>query len=286
MDNNTVDINDLSEIQAILLLLLDSDNSKPVKGKTHLQKEMFLIIDKLNNERLNKLAQYEAYHYGPYSEVVDFELERLQIMNLANVEGTRIVITKLGKKYAEKLKEYISQDVLNRIKSIKEQLNDLSHYELLALVYFNYPNMTSESDVLDEILKNRKKLAKSLLKKGKIDESQAALIANADFENLKSNMIESELFNELIDENWKNICYEMGNQVVKYLNANYPNLSYTIVYDIDFDSEEPRIIIQVNNKIPPENEITLLKRVWNEVRKKYSKYMKKFHVLLDHNYEG
>ncbi len=259
MDNNTVDINDLSEIQAILLLLLDSDNSKPVKGKTHLQKEMFLIIDKLNNETLNKLAQYEAYHYGPYSEVVDFELEKLQAMNLANIEGTRIVITELGKKYAEKLKKYISPDVLNRIKSIKEQLNDLSHYELLALVYFNYPNMTSESDVLDKILKNRKKLAKSLLKKGKIDESQANLIANADFENLKSNVVKSELFNELIDENWKNVCYDIGNQVVKYLNANYPTLSYTIVYDVDFDSEEPRIIIQINDEIPPKMKLSFSK---------------------------
>ncbi|ACV24973.1 hypothetical protein [Methanocaldococcus fervens] len=120
---NNVNIDKLSEIQALLLLLLESNENEPIKSKTHLQKEMFLIINELNDEELKNTAQYEAYRYGPYSEVVDFELEKLSVMNLViTLENGKIALTEHGKKLVKELKKYAGPKLLNTISKIKKDL--------------------------------------------------------------------------------------------------------------------------------------------------------------------
>jgi len=53
------------------------------------------------------------------------------------------------------------------IEWVKDLLNNLDNEEVLALIYFSYPQMAKYSAKIDKILKNRKDLALKLYKKGK-----------------------------------------------------------------------------------------------------------------------
>ncbi|ADC65800.1 protein of unknown function UPF0175 [Ferroglobus placidus DSM 10642] len=165
----------LSPIQALILLLLDSENAQPVKGRTWLQKEMFLILSNAGKE-IEEEAQFEPHHFGPYSEVVESELANLKLLGLVD-ENKEIRITKAGKKIAAELRKYVSPKFLEFISQVKRELNDLTEDELLAYIYFTFPEMTSESKALERILKKRKWLALSLYRKGKVSLSKASQIA-------------------------------------------------------------------------------------------------------------
>jgi len=129
-----------------------------------------------NIKDLEEEIVFEPHHYGPCSEMVEQELENLEILGLIERNGG-IRLTKRGKKAFSILVNRVNPNELEIIKEIKELLNDLSEYELLALIYFTYPKMTKESRVLDKILKNRMNLAISLYLKGKVSLSKAAEIS-------------------------------------------------------------------------------------------------------------
>lgn len=174
--NWKIDINSLSPLQALILLLLDANNEKPVKGKTWLQKEMFLLVHNTGKEEIIHGAQFEPHHYGPYSETIDAELDALRMMGLIEVNKL-ISLRPEGKRLASKLKKVVSNEFLEIVEEIKENLNDLSEDELLAYIYFTFPNMTTESRVLERIKHKRERLAVSLYRKGKVSLSKAAQIA-------------------------------------------------------------------------------------------------------------
>jgi len=54
-----VDINDLSPLQALMLLLLNANKGEPIKGKTWLQKEMFLLVHNTGKDEIIQGAQFE-----------------------------------------------------------------------------------------------------------------------------------------------------------------------------------------------------------------------------------
>ena len=194
--NWEIDVNSLSPLQALILLLLDANEGKPVKGKTWLQKEMFLLVHNTGKEEIIQGAQFEPHHYGPYSETIDAELDILRMMGLVEINGP-ISLKPKGRRLASKLRKIVSNDFLELVEEIKENLNDLSEDELLAYIYFTFPNMTTESRVLERIKRKRERLAVSLYKKGKVSLSKAAQIAGmsvGDFiELLKKRRVPVEL---------------------------------------------------------------------------------------------
>jgi predicted HTH domain antitoxin len=183
----------LSKIKVLILLLLDSLDGKPIKGKLSLQKQIFLLSRYLG---LENEALYEPHHYGPYSEVVDIDLEQLVLMDLAHIND-EIRITEEGRKLAEKIKEKIDKEKLKLIDEVKEWLYDLDNDELMALIYFSFPEMAIESRELERIRRKRVMLAASLYAKGKISLEKAADIAGmslVDFMNfLKKRKIPIEI---------------------------------------------------------------------------------------------
>lgn len=191
-----IDINSLSPLQALILLLLDANRGEPIKGKTWLQKEMFLLVHNTGKDKIIQGAQFESHHYGPYSETIDAELDTLRMIGLIEIDRS-IRLKPEGKKLASRLREVVSNEFLELVKEIKNNLNDLSEDELLAYIYFTFPKMTTESRVLERIKNKRKRLAISLYKKGKVSLSKAAQIAGmsvSDFiELLKKRRIPVEL---------------------------------------------------------------------------------------------
>jgi len=160
-------------IERYIVLLLGS-GLNPIPSKLHLQKELFILSN--FNPILNKFFHFEKHYYGPFSqEISDLLEEPIYFSNSWIKEGNQIKLTENGKNLFESLKEKFQdntkfQKLLESIKMIRKLYDKLSDNELLLLVYQNYPKFRKKASKFNEIFRNRKQLALSLLKKGLITE--------------------------------------------------------------------------------------------------------------------
>ena len=138
----------LTIVQKYLILLLGALDFKPLPRKTWLQAGWFLLSQNIKN--LGNEIYFESHHYGPYSELLDQELENLEILGIVKLNN-KIELTDMGRKVYNRLVGRLSPDELELIREIRSELDDLTEEELLALIYFSYPEMTRESRVLDKI---------------------------------------------------------------------------------------------------------------------------------------
>jgi predicted HTH domain antitoxin len=181
-------------VKKYLLLLLNANNNERIREKTKFMKELFLISK--NVPELEYEADFEAYSYGPYSDYGSDALEEFEVLNLVDT-ASGYNLTDLGNEIATILKKSVIKDDLEMIEDIKQLCNDLNTDEILALVYYAYPEMTIESLVKDRIDKKRRRIALSLLKKGKVSMGKAAEIAGMSmssfYEMLKEKKIKFEM---------------------------------------------------------------------------------------------
>ena len=143
-----------SELSAkdFVLLLLNSDNQKPIKGNLFIQKEMFLIVEEVWPE-LKEELQFEAYDYGPYSHVLVNILRELRselLVNFEDIEGNVYSITKQGQMYLEGIE--FPKGIEKKVNNLKVGSNKLGYKGLLRYVYFSYPEFTINSKIKDEVL--------------------------------------------------------------------------------------------------------------------------------------
>ncbi len=162
-------------IKKYLLLLLSANDNMPIRGKTTVMKELFLISK--NIPELEEEADFEPYYYGPESDEILNALEELEVVGLMNEADKKYMLTDLGKEIADIIKKDIANNELEMIEDMKRLSNDLTVDEILALVYYTYPEVAMESVVKDRIENKRKDIALSLLKKGKISIGKASEIA-------------------------------------------------------------------------------------------------------------
>lgn len=171
-----MEIEDLTESQKSILLLLSSKNHEPIKGKTWFQKEVFLMAK--NIPELEDDTSFEADFYGPYSENAEEELEDLKLEGMVSSDKTeKIRITEEGIKLVKRLEKETSKDRLILIEEIKEFLNDLSLDELLVFIYYTYEDMTTESYIKEKLEKIRVEIAKRLFLKKKVSLEKASELA-------------------------------------------------------------------------------------------------------------
>lgn len=181
-------IEDMSELQKFIVLLLDSKNQEPISGKTsfkkelHFQKELFFIAK--NIPELEKEASFDYDFYGPYSDNAKEGVKALALDEIVDDRQTSMMLSNLGKEIAEKLRKKYPKDVLELLSEIKELLNDISEDELLTLVYVTVPKYARESLIWEKLSKNRVNIAISLYKKKKISIGRAVEIADVPLEKL------------------------------------------------------------------------------------------------------
>lgn len=177
------------------LLLLNAIDNEPIKGKTRFMKELFLISK--NILELEEITDFEADNYGPSSDYVSNTLEDLEVVKLLNKINGRYMLTDSGKEIVDIIKKDISENEVDMIEDMKRLCNNLNTDEILALVYYTYPEMTIESLVKDKIESKREKIALSLLKKGKVSIGKASEIAgfpmNSFYKLLKEKKIKIEM---------------------------------------------------------------------------------------------
>jgi hypothetical protein len=164
----------LTLTQKYILLLLESNSEEPITGKVWFQKELFLVSQ--NIPRLETETDFEASLMGPFSENANSELDQLRIEGLVQLNGS-IKLTIEGKQVTQRVKTKASQQTKDILSEMKSFVNDLPEDEMLAFVYFSYPQMTEESIVFEEIKQRRVQLALSLYRKKKVSIGKAAMIA-------------------------------------------------------------------------------------------------------------
>ena len=92
----------LNTVGRFILLLAGAQQFRPIPGKIHLQKEMYLfqrMFPELGGE-----AGYEPRAAGPYSDAVDDEAGRLESSGLIGLDGGRFELTREGRAAFDGLK--------------------------------------------------------------------------------------------------------------------------------------------------------------------------------------
>lgn len=173
-------IDDLTEIQRITLLLLDSKGKEPLRGRLWFQKELYLLAQNL--KELASEANFEPDLMGPYSENAEEELVQLELNDLIRIVDNRIMITPFGTELAKELRDEFKKEDIDMIEDFKEFMNDLSQDELLAFIYFSYPDTVSESVKVKPLIPKRDKIALQLYRKGKLSLEKSAKVAGLSVE--------------------------------------------------------------------------------------------------------
>jgi len=179
----------LSITQKVAILLLSAKSFQPIKGKLWFQKEFFLVAENLS--QLQEETDFEEDLLGPYSEIVDEELEQLRLEGI--VEKRKLQLTPLGREIAKSLQSKVSNNFLQLVSDIKSFLNDLTEDELLGFIYFSYPYMTTESIRYKQIEENRQQIAISLYRKGKVSLGKASQIAGISQEDFIEKLREKRI---------------------------------------------------------------------------------------------
>lgn len=176
----------------LLLIGLDSD-ARGLGGITRLQKLLFLLEQEEGMEAAEGGYTFEAYKAGPYSPALYDDLEFLENLGLLKSEVTaeasepeqaelkklsfdhligrevddddgpasadtyeerRFRVTDNGKERIERLLKAGGVDpVVGKIRRIKSKYGKFSLNDLLYYVYTKYPEMTTESEIRDEVLR-------------------------------------------------------------------------------------------------------------------------------------
>lgn len=170
----------------------DIDIANGINGITRLQKFLFLLENENYIEKIDDGYQFEAYKAGPYSPTIYDDLEFLENLGLIKSETSgvateeeaadmdftfeelmddeeltddeiktpdlydekRFRITEDG---AAKVKAILQQKeftpVVDGIRKIKSKFGHYSLDDLLYYVYTKYPDMTTESEIKDHVLR-------------------------------------------------------------------------------------------------------------------------------------
>ena len=163
----------LGAVGRFILLLAGARQFRPIPGRTHLQKEMYLLqrmFPELGGE-----AGYERRFAGPHSDAVDDEAGRLARSGLIGLDGGRFELTPEGRAAFDVLKIDMDGE-LESVEDLKGRFNDLTQDEIAVLAYFSQPDL-GDGPAGCADLKTRERLAVSMYRKRKISAQKAAQIA-------------------------------------------------------------------------------------------------------------
>lgn len=179
-----------------LLLLLYLNDQEPIKGAVRLTKMMFLfnkqIAKTLEGKGLEseKLPDFIAYHYGPFSKdvyeqielfagigfvkVTDMNIEE-EMSDVDDIVETEFIdecyqgdselktennfweykITDVGKGFVEKeLLIGLTDEQRGILEAFKRKITEMPIKQILYYVYAKYPEYTEKSLIKDEVLGN------------------------------------------------------------------------------------------------------------------------------------
>lgn len=137
-----------------------------IHGITKLQKLLFLVENETQffEDHGNKLAfEFTAHKMGPFSKHVYEEIRFLQQLRAIETESMEeepgdeslankiFHITPKGEKIASELCNQLNSEHDEELKALIKKYNPMELRELLRYIYTEYPNFTTESEIMDEV---------------------------------------------------------------------------------------------------------------------------------------
>lgn len=140
--------------QLLPLALLQASNDHKIRGRTRLQKMVFLIQEEFDTDQLPGEYNYIPYDYGPFAKKLYEDLDHLEERGVVKEESETIEDDKVVYFYTlgPNADEYLSnwsqdelEDVLELAETIKDRFNDIPLPDLLDYVYSEYPEYAENS---------------------------------------------------------------------------------------------------------------------------------------------
>jgi hypothetical protein len=164
MQKTRLSYDDEETFRKKLIALLLSGADKPIASKVNFQKELFLLIKSM--PQFESLFDFMSHRLGPYSNSAEHVIENNPELFVADNKG--IYLSDEGKRFSLSVKKEMQPEnlgQLNRsIEFIRSVYDHLTDDEFMFLIYMTY-DYTEKSDRFDALLKRRKQLADSLLRK-------------------------------------------------------------------------------------------------------------------------
>lgn len=180
----TLEKDDLGQEGKILLRLVGSNNGEAVPRNLWLQKELFQLSKGFPD--LEEFLDFQPHLQGPFSEEVEAVEKRLKRLGLIDRNSSgEIELTSKGRNFDDELQEEIPGHIQEAMKEIKDFMNDLSKDELLAYIYYTYPEMTADSVEKKDIDDKREELAQQMYEEDKISLEKASEIAGMSISKYK-----------------------------------------------------------------------------------------------------
>ena len=160
-----------------------------IPGLTWLQKEVFLVLRRLEGEDIVKRS-FEPHKLGMFSEEVDHLLQGLMadgVVVRAGVAG--LALSAEGKRLADEILGSGKSGVAI-VREVKGLLNALDYGDLIAYVYSAYPGWDSASEVKHFLgdRGRRERLAYRLYASNKISIERAAQVAGMTVEKFAGDL--------------------------------------------------------------------------------------------------
>ncbi len=169
-------------LRRLVVLLAASNGCEPIRGRTKLQKIVFMLTENKGWEC--GPCGYVAGSHGPHSDIVEEEAARLEDAGILRTDGEDVSITQLGGEVAGRIAGGEDRRTLARIDEYKDVFNSMTADELLAYVYSTYPDMATRSPTYDRIMSSKERHAVSMLVKGNISLGRAAEILDRPVEDV------------------------------------------------------------------------------------------------------
>lgn len=125
---------------ALLLLASLHYYKKPIRGRTRLQKLVYLLKTRYG---IPFSFNFRPYYYGPYSDelsnlisflnALNFTVERAEFLDLGVIRFN-YTLTERGKKYLEDIEKKLDKKTLKIIQKLKESITELSTVDTSKLI--------------------------------------------------------------------------------------------------------------------------------------------------------
>ncbi|MBX8636169.1 MAG: hypothetical protein KIS30_04155 [Thermoplasmata archaeon] len=134
---------DLNDRQKILLLSIDAMRRNGLPMDPMSVQKMVFLVTKLMPERLKDYDNdYLPYDFGPYSELVETDVARMQDLGLLNGD------LQVDSTFNEMKHEISRKDIeLDEIASLVSSFKDFDRDDLVYVVYKLYPDYTVGSKI-------------------------------------------------------------------------------------------------------------------------------------------
>ena len=161
------------------------DNS--IRGTTWLQKIMYIACKYCGNDELD----FVPYKHGMYSKELEESVRRCSDNGLICVHrpdrNGSMHITEKGRKSVDITK--CDKNILLQMQSTKSLLNEMDYRELIVYSYALYPEMTENSEIVDDFKSWRVDAAISMYLKGAASFALAASMSGLGRENFEDHLM-------------------------------------------------------------------------------------------------